>query len=487
MRQPEQPRLGQKYGGVAVSRADLNGDDEDPWAPVGDEEEDDPFAAPVNDSEWDGSIVSRDSDDSKDLRDANGNEPAPDSRKLWQTHQKDQDKQRPAFESDEEEDQDDDSEFDASSESLPDPDIDMEDSDEKEDDSDTSSTTRSQQLSGRAQLKKLQKSDFSQVAAGLSSADDVKQGQAVKQQQLTYDRLLDTRIKLQKGITVSNELDIGSIADASAEEAIQKAEAAALALWSTIESFRSTMLFSSASDSSHKRRFKATDTATLGDLWSHSESVEETSRPRRRAVIDHWSSRTRASAPSQPRAKLLTESREPPLTSVLDEYLSKEATKLVASSTERDSGAVNGEPTTLSRFFVDSFYQSLLRDLIASRTNNPGFAALPSAVTSSASLPGKPVPINNQKNRRAVDTKASKGRKLRYTPHEKLVNFMAPEDRSTWTEGAKTEFFRSLFGGQAGIGSTFNEMDQDEEAAGSHSQAINGLNREEGALRLFRS
>ena len=60
LRQPEQPKLSKKYGGVAVSRADLNSDDEDPLAPVDDDEEDDdPFAAAASDSEPDNSDLPR--------------------------------------------------------------------------------------------------------------------------------------------------------------------------------------------------------------------------------------------------------------------------------------------------------------------------------------------------------------------------------------------------------------------------------------------
>ena len=246
------------------------------------------------------------------------------------------------------------------------------------------------------------------------------------------------------------------------------------------------MIPSPQSDAKVKRTFEATAMSSLDDLWSHSESIEKASHPRRRAVIDHWSSRTRASAPSQPRSKLLVETSEPPLTSVLDEYLGKEVTKLATSSTGQTSNATKGQ-NTKSYFSDDPFYQSLLRDLIASRTNNPGFSALPSAVAASTSLSGRPAPINNQKNRRGVDTKASKGRKLRYTPHEKLVNFMAPEDRSTWTEGARTEFFRSLFGGQTGLHAAIDGMDVDDHGAGIDSHAVDSLVREEGALRLFRS
>ena len=45
-----------------------------------------------------------------------------------------------------------------------------------------------------------------------------------------------------------------------------------------------------------------------------------------------------------------------------------------------------------------------------------------------------------------VDTRASKGRKIRYTVHNKMVNFMAPVPSYSWTDGAKNELFKSLFG-----------------------------------------
>ncbi|KAK6190449.1 hypothetical protein SNE40_002313 [Patella caerulea] len=50
------------------------------------------------------------------------------------------------------------------------------------------------------------------------------------------------------------------------------------------------------------------------------------------------------------------------------------------------------------------------------------------------------------KVKRHVDTKASKGRKLRYNVHSKLVNFMAPIDNSPWTDEARDDLYKSLFG-----------------------------------------
>lgn len=50
LRKPEQVSLGAKYGGVAVSRKDLeNEDEDDPFAPDDEADEEDPFARPEGD------------------------------------------------------------------------------------------------------------------------------------------------------------------------------------------------------------------------------------------------------------------------------------------------------------------------------------------------------------------------------------------------------------------------------------------------------
>ena len=78
-----------------------------------------------------------------------------------------------------------------------------------------------------------------------------------------------------------------------------------------------------------------------------------------------------------------------------------------------------------------------------------------------------------------VDTKASKGRKMRYTVHEKLQNFMAPEDRGVWGERQRAELFSGLLGRRVEMG---EEMDVDGEGEDVDVEA----RREEEALMLFR-
>ncbi len=45
-----------------------------------------------------------------------------------------------------------------------------------------------------------------------------------------------------------------------------------------------------------------------------------------------------------------------------------------------------------------------------------------------------------------MDRRASKGRKLRYHVHEKLVNFMTPSEGVGTAPGLASQLFGSLFG-----------------------------------------
>ena len=81
------------------------------------------------------------------------------------------------------------------------------------------------------------------------------------------------------------------------------------------------------------------------------------------------------------------------------------------------------------------------------------------------------------KTKKFVDTKASKGRKLRYTVHEKLQNFMPPEDRGVWEERQRDELFGGLFGRRVGLG-------EDDEDVRSEDE---GVDAEEEGLMLFRN
>ncbi|XP_025903775.1 protein AATF [Nothoprocta perdicaria] len=92
-------------------------------------------------------------------------------------------------------------------------------------------------------------------------------------------------------------------------------------------------------------------------------------------------------------------------------------------------------------FDDDDFYHQLLRELIERKTSSLD--------------PNDQVAMGRQwlaiqklrsKIKKKVDRKASKGRKIRYHVHSKLVSFMAPIDHCTMNDDARTELYRSLFG-----------------------------------------
>ncbi len=102
------------------------------------------------------------------------------------------------------------------------------------------------------------------------------------------------------------------------------------------------------------------------------------------------------------------------------------------------------EPVVCSEIYDDTdFYHSQLRELIEFKTNTS---------TNPADMTKQFVELQKLRNKikKVVDTRASKGRKIRYAVHNKMVNFMARNDPSEWSNEAKTELFSSLFGGRSG-------------------------------------
>jgi protein AATF/BFR2 len=379
-------------------------------------------------------------------------------------------------------------------------DVDIDDEDltsEAEDSDDGSASTASttpEALAGattvssdRAALKAILANDTAAVASTLSAAadSDAKKGKAVKQQYQTFDRLLDARIKLQKGLTAANDLTPESVSKSENNLAIQKAEEAALSLWSTIESIRHSFLDaqlssndSVANSKKRKRPPPATAKISTPDLWSRTQSLSTQSLAHDRLVLDKWSSKARAAgALSGPRSQLIDRSSQSRnnITAILDTYLASAGDKLVAQASSTPSNASSTTHTQPVPIYDDTpFYQSLLRDLIASRSS-AGPLSDPTATTTTTTLLPSATRLHRpgSKNKH-VDTKASKGRKVRYTVHEKLQNFAAEEERGTWEESARTEFFGSLFGARRMLDESEHEEDG----------VVDG---EAEALRLFRN
>ena len=119
-----------------------------------------------------------------------------------------------------------------------------------------------------------------------------------------------------------------------------------------------------------------------------------------------------------------------------------------------------------------NFYQLLLKELVDQRRVE-SLAAPAASVGTGGALQW--TAVKEAKTKKIVDTKASKGRKMRYTVHEKLQNFMAPEDRTSWEPEAIDRFFGTLLGQKMTLREDEMDIDGDEDVA-----------LEENGLKLFR-
>ncbi|KAN0087271.1 Apoptosis-antagonizing transcription factor, C-terminal domain containing protein [Elaphomyces granulatus] len=342
----------------------------------------------------------------------------------------------------------------------------------------------------REEVRRLMSSDQKMVSATISQATkaDAVKGIAVKQQRATFDGLLNTRIKLQKGLMAINDLSSTSEDITSADEmAIKSAESAALALWSTIEDLRLALADSLSKDQSKKRkRPSPVSSATpSASLWKRMTDLESESLAQRRTILDKWSLKVRGSTAVLPnaRGKLLGDSgNQQMLTAVIDAHIASESGDRPVKR-HRQIRLPNGNDEAPELLYDDTvFYQSLLRDLVEQRMSSSD--AITNGVDSlHLQLPHSTSGMRKDKIKKIVDTKASKGRKMRYNVHEKLQNFMAPEDRGTWSIKAREEFFASLLGKTA---SRLLGEDNEEERMNGATSEDSEVEKEE-CLRLFGS
>jgi len=100
-------------------------------------------------------------------------------------------------------------------------------------------------------------------------------------------------------------------------------------------------------------------------------------------------------------------------------------------------------------FDDQDFYNQLMRELIERQTSN---------IVDPIELSRKSIELQKlrSKNKKVVDTKASKGRKIKFVVHKPMVNFMAPIYRTTMPEEGRNELFRSLFGNHITMATSTN-------------------------------
>jgi protein AATF/BFR2 len=435
LRKKEVVPLGPQYTGSRISRDAADEDDSD-----------DPFARgfDVEDSE--------DEDGEAEAEDEDGEVEAEDEVEYGHgvlrsegSKEEDGDEEMEDFDSADEIDRDEDED---------------EDEDGEGDDQDTSDTSDDDDAADvTSKLREMMKDEKSlNSAISQAAIADVTKGQAIKAQRKTFDTLLNTRIRLQKALISTNSMVSDTYSKEAAPEAsIEAAETAALTLLNNLTNLRSSL--DSARIGEKRKRPDFTRGSSSSDIWSSIKADEKAALPQRKAIIEKWSLKTRGAAVASSKGRLNTSVGQT-LTDVLTSQLQDMPRLVARTQVPRSCAPLQSTSNVPSKDIYDDadWYGLLLKELLEQRS-----ADLNTSGTSEFVVQQPWQVAREAKTRKIVDTKASKGRKLRYTVHEKLQNFMAPEERGEWGDRQRDELFGSLFGQRVGLGEEVEEKSEGED------------------------
>ncbi|KAK3956714.1 apoptosis-antagonizing transcription factor [Pseudoneurospora amorphoporcata] len=354
-----------------------------------------------------------------------------------------------------------------------------EDGDEDEDDEEESGDDEKNDVN--AELRKIMAEDEKKIVSTFSKAAeaDAQKGVAVQSQRRIFDSILNLRIRLQKALIAANTFNCVEKPEKFKEKPYKAAEEAAVKLWNTIDSVRNSFLPEQVkAKAGEKRKRGAIELDTPeSEIWDALEAVEGPANKYRRQVLDKWSTRVRSTTASMTKERRLAQSAgSQSLVSVLDDQLLSADRLIKKARTPRSCAPAQAAKKVEedADIYDDAdFYQLLLKELVDQRSSDSAAPGESVATVRWAAL-------KEAKTRKQVDRKASKGRKLRFTVHEKLQNFMAPEDRRSWEEHAIDRFFGTLFGQKM-------VLKEEEEAEKDEDEEMGGVSVEEAGLKLFRS
>lgn len=257
---------------------------------------------------------------------------------------------------------------------------------------------------------------------------DRQKGSAVANQLDIWDSLLDTRIRLQKAVMTPTLPGHTSLLGSPHSDALTKALHEASELFKELFALEKGM-FGLADESLEHRTTNPLDELTqLSRIASARESSAHTELVQ---TLIKWSDKIRAVAPAVSHSSSFKKSQNQGVQDDLHGIMT-----MAQRSLDEFAAAVPPRP------FDDTlFYQRLLRDVISSQDQKSGDSTSrqPMALHS-AWLP------STKAKKPPIDTRASKGRKLRYEVHEKLQNFMAPTlvVKGGWHEEQIDDLFFSL-------------------------------------------
>ncbi|OXG77657.1 protein BFR2 [Cryptococcus neoformans var. grubii Br795] len=274
-----------------------------------------------------------------------------------------------------------------------------------------------------------------------SRLKDVEKGQAIRKQKALFESLITLRITFQKALTASNTVPATLPEDPENELASKKASIlkSLSELNERLFTLRESIILPGESEeevSLGKRKRAEGDDAQGEAYWieaaKESLGIADRSHPQLVPILNKWSSKIQA-------ASLQLGSKQAGGSKFLQQM--KNGSGGVVEAIESGINSKREAEKTLMES-EETGYRALLREVIESRSGSGPAADLTHL-------------RREKKKKREAERGGSKGRKLRYTVHEKAQNFVVPIPLSQgWHEEQVDELFSSLFGGVGMKGAT---------------------------------
>ncbi|KAK9768244.1 rRNA-processing protein bfr2 [Basidiobolus ranarum] len=326
------------------------------------------------------------------------------------------------------------------------------------------------------ELQKIQEDEKSLMKNITQSAKtDVEKGQHVKNQLSIWEGLLDLRIRIQKSVNCANKLPQHDIypefCTPESNLAVEEAKTEVRDLIDSLLDIRTSLYernplidFKKSQFQNRKRALEDEDEDYPLALWKDIDGINRKMVPYRDETLEKWSNKVQIASgiPLNKKFKSLNQG----IMSQVSQLLSDRERLVKRTQLKRGEYNILGKdeqtevevkeallPEELkelnnkdehlsnhdSEIFDDAdFYQQLLRELIESKmvdSNDPVTLGMRWAAIK-----------QTKQKKKKIDTRASKGRKLRYHVHEKLQSFMVPIPTGTWHEEMVDELYASLLG-----------------------------------------
>nr|XP_002128895.1 protein AATF [Ciona intestinalis] len=296
-----------------------------------------------------------------------------------------------------------------------------------------------------------------------SEHKQINKGQDTINQLNLWEILLESRIKMQKLVSLSNQLPRPNIHDVwldkegeTLKSYISSSTKSLNKLGDKLSELQSALIAQDPEYGEGETRTKLAAGKTFDpDQWNsvigQQYAVLKTSRNKR---LQLWYDKTRVSSHKLDKS---FNKFERSTVSQIDHVLSdrsrlikrtrlKRSAYHVLGNIENENQSENNQLNSIDEeiFDDDDFYHQLLQKLIEQKSSS----VVQDGIADSVEMTRQFLKLQRlrTKAKKTVDTKASKGRKVRYHIHPKLASFMAPIDDTTWTHESRNRIIKSLFG-----------------------------------------